>query len=286
MLHRVIRDSLHVTPLAAEATHPTQGILVIHGIYGRGRNWAAVMRRIVARKPAWGAWLVDLRLHGDSPAFEPPHTVAAAAGDIVRLVEAGGAVSPGLSRAHDASARAVLGHSFGGKVALALAEPLAGTLEQIWVVDSTPERRPPDGSAWRMLEVVRALPATFASRADAVAALESLGVAGPVAQWMATNLRHDGSTFRWALDFDAMESLLRDFFATDYWAVVEAPPPGVELHFVKAESSSTLTEPACARIQAAGDATGRVHLHRVPGGHWLNTDNPGALVDLLGEYLP
>ena len=287
MLHGVTADLLHVTPLAATGAHPRQGLLVLHGIYGRGRNWAAVLRRVVARKPAWGAWLVDLRLHGNSPSFAPPHTVAAAAGDVVSLIEAGGgAVSPGFSRARDAIARVVLGHSFGGKVALALAEPLAGTLEQIWVIDSTPERRQPDGSAWAMLAAGRALPPTFASRAEAIAGLEAQGVAGPVAAWMATNLRHDGAAFRWALDFDAVESLLRDFFATDLWPIVESPPPGLELHFVKAEESSTLSPSACERIEQASEATGRVHLHRVAGGHWVNTDNPEAIVDLLGEYLP
>ena len=77
-----------------------------------------------------------------------------------------------------------------------------------------------------MLAAGRALPPTFASRAEAIAGLEAQGVAGPVAAWMATNLRHDGAAFRWALDFDAVESLLRDFFATDLWPIVESPPPG------------------------------------------------------------
>jgi esterase len=286
MLHDVAGDFLHVTPVAAASTHPNQGLLVLHGIYGRGRNWAAVLKRVVERKPAWGAWLVDLRLHGNSPAFAPPHTVAAAADDVVSLVEAGGAVAPGFTRARDATARAVLGHSFGGKVALALAERLGGMLEQIWVIDSTPESREPDGSAWSMLGAVRALPSELASRAEAIAALEAQGVAGPVAAWMATNLRHDGGRFRWALDFDAIESLLRDFFATDYWHLVESPPPGLDLHFVKAEESSTLSPSACERIEAASQATGRVHLHRVSGGHWVNTDNPDAIVELLDRYLP
>ena len=287
MLQHVARDTLHVTPIAADTAVPAQGVLVLHGIYGRGRNWAAVVKRLVARRPDWGAWLVDLRLHGESPDFEPPHTVAAAAGDIVRLVEAGGGrVAPGFGHDHDAVGRVVLGHSFGGKVALSMAAPLAGVLDQIWVVDSTPEARAPDGSAWAMLKTVRALPASFPSRADAAAALEAQGVASDVAAWMTTNLRHDGGALRWTLDFEAVESLLQDFFRTDLWTVVESPPGGVILHFVKAERSSTLSEEGCARIEAAGRATGRVYLHRVAGGHWLNSDNPQALVDLLAAHLP
>ena len=33
---------------------------------------------------------------------------------------------------------------------------------------------------------------------------------------MTTNLVRDGESFRWQLDFDAMERLLRDFFATEH----------------------------------------------------------------------
>ena len=39
-------------------------------------------------------------------------------------------------------------------------------------------------------------------------------------------------------------------------------------------------------MEAAGRASGRVFLHRVPGGHWINTDNPDAVVQLLTDTLP
>jgi pimeloyl-ACP methyl ester carboxylesterase len=103
---------------------------------------------------------------------------------------------------------------------------------------------------------------------------------------MASNLRRDGDGLVWALDWDAMEALLRDFFVSDLWPVVEAPPPGVSLHFLKATRSSRLSEAACARIEAAGEATGRVHLHRVEGGHWVHADHPEAVTALLAESLP
>jgi esterase len=275
-------DALHATPIVDAGAAPTSAGLVLHGIYGRGRNWASVAKQTVARRPDWSFWLTDLRLHGDSPPQAPPHTVAAAAHDVVELAA--------RVAANGAPVRAIVGHSFGGKVALSAAAPLAETrdrsgLEQIWIVDSTPEAREPAGSAWEMLGIVRSLPARFASRADAVAALEASGLSSGVATWMATNLRFAEGAFAWTLDFDALEAMLRDFFATDLWPVVERPPGDVTLHFVKAEESSTLSEPACARIDAIARDTGRVHLHRVAGGHWVNSENPGAIVDLLTREL-
>jgi pimeloyl-ACP methyl ester carboxylesterase len=271
-------DLLANTVVAAPDGTPRHTAVLLHGIYGRGRNWAAIARGLIARRPEWAAALVDLRLHGASPAFEPPHTVAAAADDVRSLI---------ARAAWPAPADVVIGHSFGGKVALSLlADGAAPPLSQVWIVDSTPAAGEPDGTAWRMLGLVRELPQRYASRGDAIAGLTNRGITADVAAWMASNLRREGEELVWALDWDAMTALLQDFFVRDLWRVVEAPPPGVALHFVKATESSRLSEAACARIEAAGRATGRVHLHRVEGGHWVHADNPDAVTGLFAETLP
>jgi esterase len=63
--------------------------------------------------------------------------------------------------------------------------------------------------------------------------------------------------------------------------VVGDPPPGVDVHVVSATKSDAIGAEGAKRIREAGERTGRVHLHEVEGGHWLNADNPNALVDLL-----
>lgn len=251
-------------------------MLLLHGIYGAGRNWRSLARRFVDARGSWGAAPVDLRGHGRSPVLEPPHTLQACAGDVADLVAA-----------EKLNARAVLGHSFGGKVALLYAEDPPVPVERVWVIDSSPGTREPAGSAWRMLQVLRAAPGPFATREAAAVSVEAGGFAPPVAQWMSTNVvTGSDDAYRWRLDLDVMESLLVDFFRTDAWSVVEAPPAGCDIHVVKAKESSVLDERACERIEAAAAATGRVHLHRVEGGHWLNADNPDALERLLLEHMP
>src|SRR5215213_4227042 len=158
------RPLLAGTVVTADAAAARRTIVLLHGIYGRGRNWAAVARSLTARRPEWAAALVDLRLHGASPAFHPPHTVAACADDVRDLIV----------RADDwpAPVDVVVGHSFGGKVALSLiADGPAPPLSQVWVVDSTPAAGEPAGTAWRMLGVARALPQRVATRAEAIAGL-------------------------------------------------------------------------------------------------------------------
>lgn len=264
------------TKVFAAGHQPEKWLLVLHGIYGAGRNWGSIARRLTDARPEWGAVLVDLRMHGQSrTGFGGPHTIAASAADVDRLVES-----------LDLHAAAVLGHSFGGKVALTYARHHGAELQQVWVIDSTFAVREPEGTAWDMIEAVRRLPADFGSRAEAVEGLVGEGYAEGVAQWMAINLEMVDGRYRWRIDFAAMEEMLRDFFRTDLWPVIEHPPANVEIQFVKATESDTLDPASAERVEAAGRANGRVHLHLLRGGHWLNTDNPDGVLDLLVRNLP
>lgn len=252
---------------------------MLHGIYGAGRNWRTVAEELSERRSDWGCLLVDLRLHGDSPDMEPPHTLEACAGDVERLASS-----------LDRGPRALLGHSFGAKVALRFLQDAAPAgrrpPEQVWVVDAPPGTDGRRGSADRMLRTVRSLPEPFGSREEAVTLLAEHGFERPVARWMATNLELTDGEYRWRLDWDAMEELLEDFFRHDFWGVVEDPPPATEIHVLKAEGSPALDEDDCHRVERAGARTGRVWLHRLRGGHWLNADDPEAVTQLLARRLP
>jgi pimeloyl-ACP methyl ester carboxylesterase len=272
--NRLLNERIPNHDLITGEVGPTRWIYVLHGIFGAGRNWATVARRLVAARPDWGSLLVDLRQHGASQGFAPPHTLASSAADLDRLADA-----------TQMPASAVLGHSFGGKVALQWAATRPSGLQQVWVIDSTPEAGAPRGSAWQMLGVVQSLPESFESRTAGIDALVRNGVARPVADWMATNLIRDGDRLKWRFDTVSLERLLRDFFDTDLWSVVEAPPPGMSIHFVRASESSVLSPHAIARIQAA-EANGSTALHTLDGGHWLNADNPDGIVELLARFLP
>lgn len=266
--------------LAREEVRPTEGTPVgrihyLHGIFGAGRNWRSLARRLADGDPGWAGVLVDLRLHGDSTGFSPPHTIAACADDVLASASGPG---PALD--------VVLGHSFGGKVALELARRDPPGLRQAWVVDSIPSAREPGGDAWRMLDVLRAHPGPFADREEAVRAVESEGYPRRVGQWMATNLAERDDGLRWGLDPDALEALMEDFFRVDLWNVVRRPPEGVEIHVVKAEDSGVLSEEACRRVERAGEENGRTRLHRLEGGHWLNVSNQEGLIELMRRELP
>ncbi len=267
--------SLYSTRIPAAGTS-SEILYVLHGIFGSGRNWGSVIRRFVQDRPDWQARLIDLRQHGASQGFAPPHTIAAAARDLHEL-----------AAAEQETPAAVLGHSFGGKVALMYARAHGAALRQVWLIDATPEARVPDGSAWQMLELIRNLPRKLASRAELVGMLTRAGITTPTAQWMATNLERseDGSSYHWRFDFDALEEMLRDFFQQDLWSVLEQPPAQAEIHLIKAQQSSVLSPAAVRHIEELERTNGRVHLHEVAGGHWVNAENPDALLALMQQYL-
>jgi pimeloyl-ACP methyl ester carboxylesterase len=255
---------------ARTATH---ALVLLHGIYGRGRNWQSIARAVVERRSEFVCYLLDLPHHGESPGGAHGDTVSGLAGDVADWMAREQIVPT-----------AILGHSYGGKVALAVAERYRHRPLQIWVIDSTPEVKPPSGSAWAMLDVVRRLPQRFVTRERATEALMHAGYARGVAQWMTSNLARGDDGFTWKIDFDAMERLLLDFFTTDLWHVIEAPAPGHDIHFLKASESGVLSESAIERIRIA--ASSHVHLHERTGGHWIHAESPELVTELLITHLP
>src|SRR3989449_6026697 len=119
---------------------PQRWLVILHGAFGAGRNWGTIARHLAQARPEWGVVLADLRMHGASQGFPPPHTLEAAAADV-----------DVLGRSLRVPFDAALGHSLGGKIALLYAARHAAALRQVWLVGATPAPGPPPGSARQML---------------------------------------------------------------------------------------------------------------------------------------
>lgn len=268
----------HYAIVAGEgASPPEQWLLVLHGIFGSGVNWRTFAKRLVGKRPAWGAVLVDLRMHGESQGAPPPHTLDAAARDVVALVaqlrEAGHSIG------------GVAGHSFGGKVALQVADELAGELRRVWVLDSDPapdldamsRGRPPV----RVLELLARLPREHASRADFVSAVVDAGFERGLAQWLAMNVVPDGDAFRMRLDPDAMRSLLASYYASDLWPAADRVAGDNDMHFVLGADSFAVSDASKARMKTLRAGYDEI----AAAGHWLHVDAPDALLEIMARGL-
>lgn len=245
--------------------------LFLHGILGSRGNLRTVARAFVQGRPGWGAVLADLRMHGDSGGFAPPHTVEAAANDL-RTIEVDGPIA------------AVIGHSFGGKVALAYAQSAQRDLEEVWVLDSNPGARPAargSEATLAVLSTLEELPKQWPSREAFVGRIVRGGYSELLAGWLAMNLERDGEGFVVRLDLDAVRALLDDYFARDLWDVFENPPGAVETHLVIGERSTVLDADDRERAHAAAERSSRVHVHALDAAHWLHVEAADALIGLL-----
>ena len=258
-------SSVRVSGGAAEPRH----VWILHGFMGRGQNWQSFARRLCAARPELDLELIDLRMHGGSQGLPGPHTLAACADDLE--AHAGASGLPDV----------LIGHSFGGRVALTLAgRGLAG---QLWVLDAAPassgERG--DTETVRVLAALAELPPRFVDRRAFTAALEARGAAPAIAAWLAKNLVREPDGLRFGLELPALRALLEDHDRTDCWPLVEHPPDSVDLRFVLAGRGSVLAEDDRARLEALA-SQGVVTVDTLPrAGHWLHVDDPARLSELL-----
>jgi len=270
--------ALHCALVAPErAAAPAQWLVVLHGIFGSGNNWRTFARRLVGKRPEWGAVLVDLRMHGESQGAPPPHTLGAAAADVVALVE--------QLRDTGHVVRGIAGHSFGGKVALAVADDLPGELERVFVLDSDPapdlEAMSGDRPTVKVLSLLARLPREHESRAAFVTAVVEAGLDRGLAQWLAMNVVVDGDVHRMRLDSDAMRSLLTSYYASDLWPTADRVAGDNDMHFVLGADS-----PAVSPVSKSRMKTLRAGFDEIAAaGHWLHVDAPDALLDIMARGL-
>jgi esterase len=252
---------------------PTALVAFTHGIFGSGGNWRSIARQVIARRPGWGAVLVDLRLHGRSEAGEPPHTVAACAADLRALFDSLAGSGPPVG--------AAVGHSFGGKVVLA-----TDGVAPRFILDASPGPRrdwdAPGNSVRETWESMAALDRVWPTRDAYVAALVERGHAKPVASWLAMNLVPVEGGLRLRLDLAAIRALIDDYCAIDLWPRVEDPAAGA-LHFVIAGRGNIVGPDDLARLARVPHVDTTL---LADAGHWLNLDAPAAVVDAIAEGLP
>lgn len=264
------------TIVTAKGATPSGFILFLHGVLGRRTNWATFAKALVAARPAFGALLVDLRLHGDSQDVLGPHTVALAATDLAAL----DAVAP-------APIVGVLGHSLGGKIALHYARDVRPELPFTWTVDSLPGPTHPsasDQSTQAVFETLHRLPTQFESRAAFMTAVEADGHARAVSEWLAMNLVRAGEGFRFTLDLDAIGTLLRSYMADDAWPLVTGQG---HTHLIIGGASTVYDGQDRDRAARLAQERPNVSATVVPGAsHWVHVDSPGPLLAAVVQDLP
>ena len=239
-------------------------LLLLHGLFGAGRNWGAIR---AALAPRFRVLTPDLRNHGASPRAAEM-TYAAMAEDIADTLDAAG-----IARA------AVLGHSMGGKAAMAFALGHPDRVARLVVADIAPIRYPP---ALRghvaALQALPLRPGLTRREADALlaAAIPEPGIRAFLLQ----NLRCETDAPAWRLGLAEIAAAMPDI--EDF-----APPPGARYDgpvlVLAGERSGYIRPEHHALFRALFP---RAAFATVAGaGHWLHAENPRGLLAHLEPFL-
>ena len=262
---------LHISVIPADSTQPERTGVILHGILGSGRNWRSFATRLTQSLPGWRWVLADLRCHGDSPPHAPPHNLRACAKDVAETLAP---LEPD----------AIIGHSFGGKVALSmLAAGGVAPTTKVFILDSHLGVREPSSPTPSLVDevigVLGQIPAQTSTRGEMRQALEQFDLPTHLVAWLLTSLKKQEGGWRWCYDIAGIQSLMDSYHETTFWPFLESTPPSQtpNLHVVRAGRGSHWSPEDIARLDALHAKGALRHTCLAEAGHWLHVDDPGGL---------
>lgn len=238
-------------------------VILLHGLFGAAQNWGAIQRKLATRHRVLA---IDLRNHGASPhaaAMDYP----AMAADVAETI-AGVTAAPA----------AVLGHSMGGKVAMALALAEPQLVSRLIVADIAPVAYAPALRGYvEALQSIALRPGL--TRREAEAALAETIPEPGIRAFLAQNLLPQEDPPRWRLglaEIAAAMPVLEDF------PTLPGRYDGPVL--VMAGEHSGYVRPVHRPAFAAHFPAAR--FVTIPAaGHWLHAENPTGFLAELEPFL-
>jgi pimeloyl-ACP methyl ester carboxylesterase len=171
----------------------------------------------------------------------------------------------------------IIGHSMGGKVAMALALEGGISLARLVVVDIAPVAYP--HSHRSLVASMKALDlAALRNRRDAERALESDIPDKAFRQFLLQNLRSVEGGLRWRINLDVIHRQMDALTGFD----IAPGCSNIPALFVYGTQSDYVTPQITPRIM---DRFPNARLHAIQeAGHWLHAEKPSALIDALKDF--
>lgn len=255
---------LHVTRVG----EGTPRVAYLHGLLGQGKNLSTIAKLVSGDEPGL---LYDLPNHGRSPwtdGFGYAAWADLVADDLRR-------------RLGPATPITVLGHSMGGKTAMALALRHPSLVRGLVVADIAPDDSSHGYGFGRLIRALRDLPLEgLRTRADADAAL-AVSVREPgVRAFLLQNLHRGPDGWHWLPNLALLESAL---------PLISGWPSGVRGPFtrpvlwMRGGDSGYVTDAHGPAMRALFPHARLVTIKNA--GHWLHADQPEAVAGALAFYL-
>ncbi len=251
--------------LAFESTGDGPPVVILHGLFGSGSNWRRVARELAASHRVLA---VDLRNHGASP-WADSMSYLEMADDVLQLIE-----RERLSRP------AVIGHSMGGKVAMALALMYPQQVGRLTVVDIAPvvyaDRVSAFAQAMGAIDTLHA-----ASRDEVRRRLAGMVPDAGVVPFLMQNLVASNAHFDWRLNLTAILAAIPTLcgFPQELRSLCFTRPVQVI-----AGARSDYVAPTDGKAFRPMFPQARIELIEAAG-HWVHADRPGAFIAAVRQAL-
>jgi esterase len=237
-------------------------VILLHGLFGAARNFGAVQRSLA---PRFRVIALDMRNHGDSP-HDPDMRYIMQAADVRETM-----LALGIEQA------AVIGHSMGGKAAMALALDSPDRVGRLLVSDIAPVTYQHGNRSFT--EAMRAVPLTSGlTRRAADAALADAVPDQTLRPFLLQNLRF-GTQPEWRIGLEEIHAAIPDL---EGWVDLPGAYSGPTMFVTGARSDYVLTEHRpiirtlfpTARFVTVKNA-----------GHWVHADNPAGFLAVVEAFL-
>lgn len=254
----MLATTLH--PATEAKTAPP--LLIVHGLYGSGRNWGVIARRLAEARDVVA---VDMRNHGASPRH-PSHSYPELAADLGQVIE-------GIGGQAD-----VLGHSMGGKASMVLALTRPELVRKLVVADIAPVAYDHDQS--RHIHAMRALDLTdLTSRAEADRRLSALIDDPALRAFFLQSLDLKAQPPHWRLNLDVLEAEMAKIVG---WPDISGSFDGPTLFLTGALSHYVQPDYRPAILALFPKA----RFAKLTGaGHWMHADRPREFEEAVRVFL-
>ncbi|HUV20358.1 MAG TPA: alpha/beta fold hydrolase [Gammaproteobacteria bacterium] len=240
-------------------------LLILHGLFGSGKNWHSHMRRFAE---SFAVYSVDLRNHGQSFHADEMNYPSMAA-DVAQLI----------AQLELRDCR-ILGHSMGGKVAMTLAIQHPALLSRMIVADIAPVAYQHDYDD--LIEPILALDLdSFASRTQIDHALRPSIPEDQLRAFLLQNLFRETDGWRWRVNWPIIQ---RDMDELTGFAPLPGDWVGSQpTLFIRGAKSDYV---GSSEIEVIEHHFSDARIATIDGaGHWLHAEKPLEFSRLALDFL-
>ncbi|MDB4145041.1 alpha/beta fold hydrolase [Amylibacter sp.] len=237
-------------------------LLIVHGLFGSGRNWRAIARNISSDRQVH---IVDMRNHGES-FWDDDNSYESMANDLEKVILF-------LGKPVD-----VLGHSMGGKASMVLAINNSTLVNKLLIADIAPFKYEHDQSI--NISIMKKLKISkISNRSEADQALEKMLPDSSLRAFFLQSLKISSNGNSWQLNLDALEKNMLKIIG---FPKLENQFLGETL-FLKGELSDYITNKHLPYINLLFPKNTIKIIKNA--GHWLHADATRDFLLSVKEYL-